>query len=276
MRVSLTKKNLATETGNALLQMAIRIASDGKIDLDEIKELRRWLRSNNEGNTIAAVAYLHDIMQRITADGVVDRDELLELQLAIERVIPVEHRAPVITARKQREAARLARVKEQQRKQQEKDKEERKRLREEEYAKAMRIRHTFAKVAGVSFANDNGSERQSIIKKCKPGEILYLRHDILNEYSSFAIKILRENGEQIGHAPEYLAERICAEVDCGYHAIGLLKDITGGTHDRPTLGVNFGVFFFAPDVPIPELEKYAQAVFDREAIASVQGHNSQA
>jgi hypothetical protein len=51
------------------------VAIDGKLDLPEIKELRKWLRANKENDSIAAIGYLHDIMARITADGVIDRDE---------------------------------------------------------------------------------------------------------------------------------------------------------------------------------------------------------
>jgi len=77
---------------------------------------------------------------------------------------------------------------------------------EEEYARQNRLRHCFAKVAGVTFPNDDGSERQDIIKHCQPGEQLILRHDAYSDYSVFATQVLRTNGEQLGHAPEYLAE----------------------------------------------------------------------
>lgn len=199
-------------------------------------------------------------MARITADGVVDRDELLELHLANERVIPASHRSPIVQARKKREAARLERLQEIRRIEREKEKEERKRLREEEYKRQMRLRHAFAKVAGVTFPNDDGSERQDVIKRCRIGEQLILRHDAYNEYSIFATQVLRTNGEQLGHAPEYLAERISQEVEGGYKVVGVLKDITGGAWDKPTRGVNFVVFFAAQDVTIEELRQYAASI----------------
>src|SRR5262245_40885547 len=186
MRVFLTNAELETEIGKQLLDLTVRIATDGKLDLPEIKEFRKWLRDNKENESIAAIGYLHDIMARIAADGVIDRDELLELQLAIERVVPAARRAPIVQTRKKREDARRERLRETRRIEKEKEKEERKRLREEEHARQMRLRHSFAKVAGVTFPNDDGSERQEIIKRCRPGEQLHLRHDAYNEYSMFA------------------------------------------------------------------------------------------
>jgi len=129
----------------------------------------------------------------------------------------------------------------------------------------MRLRHAFAKVAGVTFPNDDGSERQEIIKRCKVGESLIFRHDAYNEYSVFATQVLRTNGEQLGHAPEYLAERISQEVEAGYKVVGVLKDLTGGTWDKPTRGVNFIVFFVAKDVTSEELQLYANSVFTLDA-----------
>lgn len=260
MRVFLTQAELENEAGQHLLDLAVRIATDGKLDLDEIKELRSWLRANKGNDNVAAINYLHDIMARITADGVIDRDELLEVHLAIERVIPTAARTPVLQARKKREEARRERLREKRRVEKEQEEENRKRLREEEYARHMRLRHSFAKVAGVTFPNDDGSERQDIIRRCKPGEQLVLRHDAYNEFSMFATQVLRTNGEQLGHAPEYLAERICNEIEDGCNAIGVLTEVTGGTWDKPTRGANFIAFFVAKDVTNDELQRYANEV----------------
>lgn len=257
MRVYLTTPELETEVGQQLLEMTVRIATDGRIDLPEIKELRKWLRSNKENESMVAIGYLHNIMDRITADGVIDRDELFELHLAIERVIPAAHRTQVVQARKKREAARTERLKETRRIEKQKEEEEFKQAKAEEYAYRMRLRHTFAKVAGVSFPNDDGSERQDVIRRCKVGEWLTLRHDAYNDYSIFAIQVLRTNGEQLGHAPEYLAERICSEIEDGYEVLGILMDVTGGTWDKPTRGANFAVLIVGKNVPDDELVQYA-------------------
>jgi hypothetical protein len=267
MRVYLKASDLLSSAGKQLLDLAVRIAMDGKLDLDEIKALRAWLRANESNTDIAAIGYLHDIMKRVAADGVIDRDELIELHLAVERVVPQSHRSPIVEARKKRDAVRRERLKEARRVEREKEKEDRKRLREEEVARAMRLRHSFAKVAGVTFPNDDGSERQAIIRRCKSGEPLILRHEPDNEYSEFAIQVLRENGQQLGHAPEYLAERICQELESGYQAVGFLKNVTGGTPDKPTRGVNFLAVFMAPDVGRDELQAYVADTFAADGMS---------
>lgn len=260
MRVYLKTSDLATEAGKQLLDLAVRIAMDGKLDLDEIKALRSWLRANESNTEVNAIGYLGDIMKRIAGDGVIDRDEMLELHLAIERVIPSAHRAPIVQARKNRDTARREAVQAERRVEKEQAAEERRRD-QEEHAKKMRLRHTFAKVAGVTFPNDDGSERQQIIRRCKAGEQLVLRHQPDNAYSEFAIQVLRKNGQQIGHAPEYLAEWICNELRSGYRAVGVIRNITGGTRDKPTCGVNFLTVFAAGDVTPNELQGYINDAF---------------
>jgi len=260
MRVFLTKLELATTVGKELLDLAVRITTDGKLDLVEIKELRGWLRQNIHNQSIAAIAYLHDIMTRITADGVIDRDELLELHVAVERVIPTSLRTPVLQARKKRETSRHDKLRERRRVEKEKEKEAQRTLRAEEYALRMRLRHSFAKVVGVTFPNDDGSERQKILKRCKVGDRLLLEHDPNNEYSSMAIDVLRTNGQQVGHAPEYLAERIISELADGCGAVGVVTSITGGTWTKPTRGLNFAAVFVAKDVSNIDLGEYIDEV----------------
>lgn len=199
-------------------------------------------------------------MTRITSDGVIDRDELLELQLAIERVIPTAHRVPIIKARKKREMVRRECLCAQRRVANEKAKEERKQKQVEELANSVRLRHSFSKVVGVTFPNDNGSERQAIIKRCKTGELLVLKHDPYNKYSIFSTAVCRMNREQLGNAPEFLAERIVNEIEDGFNAIGVLAEVTGGTFDKPTYGVNFVVFFVAKDVTDMDLQNYVSQV----------------
>jgi hypothetical protein len=256
MRVFLKTPELGTAAGAELLNLCLQVTQDGKLDLQEIITLRKWLRANQANDSVAAIAYVRDIMQRVTADAVIDREEQLELQLAIERVIPIAYRTASIQARKIREGER----RERQRLAKEREKAELQRLRVEERARANRLRHEFAKVAGVSFPNDDGSERQEIVTRCFAGEQLILQHDAYNEYSIFATKVLRLNGEQLGHAPEYLAQRIVERAEQGYAACGVLLDVTGGTFDKPTRGVNLVVLYFDSTVTGEELGGYAQQV----------------
>lgn len=265
MRVFLTNSELATEIGEQLLALVTRIAADGKLDLAEIKELRRWLRSHKGQTDIRAVSYLDDIMTRVAADGHIDRDELIELHLAVERVIPAALRLPITQARRSREKARRLRAEAARRLERERTAEDRRRAAEIEQVLSLRMRHCFARVAGVTYPNNDGSERQSILRRCSPGEQLILRHDPHNRFSPFATEVLRLSGEQLGHVPEYLAERVCAETDEGYRAIGVLTAVTGGTWDKPTRGANIAVFFITTDVTNEELQQYAEDVLSSES-----------
>lgn len=264
MRAVLTEDHLAVDAGKELLALATRIAGDGKIDLEEVKELYRWLHAHRREETIPAIPYLLDIMRRITADKVIDRDELLELHLAVERVIPTAMRGDAKDARRQEEAAHRERIRERKKieraAERTRQKDERQRARAEERRQRMRLRHHFAKVSGVTFPNDDGTERQHIIRNCRSGELLVLRHDPFNRYRRFATQVLRQTGQQIGHVPEYLAEQLCREVDDGYAVAGVLLDVTGGTAGKETRGVNFAAIIAADDVTRDEYDGFVRSV----------------
>lgn len=266
MRVYLTSGELATDEGTELLAICREITEDGRLDLDEIKRLRRWLRANQDAG-IVAVGYLLDILNRATADGVIDRDEQRELHLAVERVIPTAYRQSAADARKAIETEKKERKKERKRLEQERakeeralDREEQRKKREEERIKANRIRHAFAKVAGGTYPNADGTERQKHIKKCKAGQPLTLQPDPDNPYSDVAISVLLPNGKQIGSVPEYLAERIDEEVASGKQVGAYVTAVTGGTWSKPTRGVNFAVCFALPGVTPNELGDYVRRV----------------
>ena len=94
------------------------------------------------------------------------------------------------------------------------------------------------KVSGVSFENRDGSERQRIIAKCKAGDRLYLRHDPDNEYSDFAIEVHHGppgHETQIGFLEDDLASNLLN------HLSANILDVTGGTPDKPTRGVNMEI-----------------------------------
>lgn len=263
MRVYLTKTDLQNPVAKELLALCIRIADDGQITLDEIKELRRWLRAN-ESSEIESVRYLADIMHRITADKVIDRDELIELQMAIERVVPAAYRDPIVKARKNREKEKQARRREIREQEKLKEREERDKQRAEEIRLAKRLRHSFAKVAGVSFRNDDWTERQDVIDKCRAGEMLYFEHDAENRFSTFATKVLRaETNEQLGHVPEYLASHVLEQMEDGYGVIGYITAITGGYGDPPILGVNMLIVYFARDVSNEEYHAYVNQLLTK-------------
>ena len=63
------------------------------------------------------------------------------------------------------------------------------------------------KVVGVTFNNDDGTSRQAIIERCKPGEDIIFKPVPTKEYPD-AIGVFNKRGEQLGHLGAELASEI--------------------------------------------------------------------
>jgi len=57
----------------------------------------------------------------------------------------------------------------------------------------------FTQVHGILHKNSDGSSRQQIIRQCQPGEELVLVPEPTNAYDANAVKICRQNGQQLGY-----------------------------------------------------------------------------
>lgn len=84
------------------------------------------------------------------------------------------------------------------------------------------------KVVGVTHRNEDGSNRQKIIRNCRPGEQLELIHDKNNRFDLNAMKVCRKNGQQVGFLNAELAEEVVASLAQGYRYIAFVSNITGG------------------------------------------------
>ena len=73
------------------------------------------------------------------------------------------------------------------------------------------------KVVGVTFNNDDGTSRQSIIKSCKAGEDIIFKPVPTKEYPD-AIGVFNKKGQQLGH----LSQGVAAEIK------NTVSNITGG------------------------------------------------
>jgi hypothetical protein len=118
-----------------------------------------------------------------------------------------------------------------------------------------RIRHFFTKIVGVTFLNDDGSDRQTIVPKCHIGEQLVLIHKADNLFDENAIEVRRPNGEQIGHLRNWLAPEVAQRNKEGYKYIVLVSDVTGGTKDK-YYGCNLLIVEAAPGVTQEEAQQY--------------------
>ncbi len=84
------------------------------------------------------------------------------------------------------------------------------------------------KVVGVTFGNDDGTPRQRIIKRCRVRDTVFLVRDPHNAYDSSAVRVVRENGEMIGHLSAFRAEQIAPYLDKGWVYRATISSRTGG------------------------------------------------
>jgi hypothetical protein len=68
-------------------------------------------------------------------------------------------------------------------------------------------------VVGVSHKNEDGTDRQAIIKRCRAGDPLELRREPENRYDPNAIAVLLEDGRQIGYLSRENAEWVAEVMD---------------------------------------------------------------
>jgi hypothetical protein len=88
-------------------------------------------------------------------------------------------------------------------------------------------------VVGVSYNNNDGSSRQTIISRCKPGETLVLIREPNNKFDPAAIKVTRRNRQQIGYIPADIARSgdaggLAHEIDAGATFHCRIDEIIGG------------------------------------------------
>lgn len=82
------------------------------------------------------------------------------------------------------------------------------------------------KVVGVTFNNDDGTSRQAIIERCKPGEDIIIKPVPTKEYPD-AIGVFNKRGEQLGHLGAELASEI--KTKWGYNPMSItISSLTGG------------------------------------------------
>jgi hypothetical protein len=98
-----------------------------------------------------------------------------------------------------------------------------------------------SKVVGVTRHNHDGSDRQEIAQACRGGERLTLRREPDNPQDANAVAVVRGNGDQVGYLSAGVAEQIAPLLDAGAPITAVVSEVTGGTPDRPTYGVNLHI-----------------------------------
>jgi hypothetical protein len=98
----------------------------------------------------------------------------------------------------------------------------------------------FTKVAGVSYCNNDGTSRQTIVRRCREGESLLLQREPNNPFDANAVRVLRQSGEQVGYLPAHVVGTgIASDLDEGRTFRVVVDAITG--RDKETLGINITI-----------------------------------
>ncbi len=196
-RVSLTKSQLRSEHGAELLSICQSATVDGVVTDSEIEELRVWLESSNESD-LPAASLLRDIVGKVIADGSITPVERVDLQRAVESVLPPELRRTAVIARREVEKA------------------ERERNRPDYTLNFM--------VAGCRFEGRS----TVIVESVAPGTTVKLLRDRANRFSRHAIAVYLDDGRHIGFVPDDDASSGLSEIlDSGGHAVGHVTKLLG-------------------------------------------------
>lgn len=92
------------------------------------------------------------------------------------------------------------------------------------------------KIAGVTFQNEDGTNRQDHIKRLNKGDILGLELDDNNPYDCNAIKILDKENNILGYIKKTLCADIRAGMKKGWKYEVKVSMVTG--QDQQTVGCN--------------------------------------
>ncbi len=96
------------------------------------------------------------------------------------------------------------------------------------------------KVAGVTFANDDGTQRQDIIKGLTMGEQVLLVRDHDNEHDFYAVQVQTTEKEVIGWVPRTKTPQVATWIDGGRLAVGMVAS-RGKARGKDLVGINIDI-----------------------------------
>lgn len=103
----------------------------------------------------------------------------------------------------------------------------------------------YTKVAGVTYSNYGGENRQKLLKKMKSGsKAITLVREKENKFDKHAVKVLSNYGV-IGYIDKDLAPLIASNMDKGNIVKATVTDITGGKEGKVNLGCNLNIKLYS-------------------------------
>ena len=106
----------------------------------------------------------------------------------------------------------------------------------------------YTKIVGVTFANQDGSDRQEIIEylddllQQTSNVSLQLVREPQNSYDHNAIQVHDSQGRQIGYLSRSVSETLAPMMDNGIEVQCTLSQITGHSLDQ-NFGINIQIFY---------------------------------
>jgi len=121
------------------------------------------------------------------------------------------------------------------------------------------------KVAGVTFRNNMfGASRQEIIKKCSIGDSVVLEQDYSNKHDDYAVKVLTEEGAQIGFIPKGKANSKRVFLSLGEN------DVTAKISDKYSFKDDYGDRIYGIEIEVGNLLSASEAKeIDQKGCAAV-------
>lgn len=95
------------------------------------------------------------------------------------------------------------------------------------------------KIVGVTFKNDDGTNRQEIIESCSEGDALSLEHYYYKDEDAF--KVTNIYGEALGNLKKELTEKLVELYDIGTIEAADVEILNITGEDKGTLGVNIKI-----------------------------------
>jgi hypothetical protein len=90
------------------------------------------------------------------------------------------------------------------------------------------LRAIHTRLFGVTFRNPDGSRRQELIRRCRPGDGLTLVREPDNPHDPCAIAACTAEGQKIGYVGYHQSRELAAEIDAGRKVTCEIVRVTGG------------------------------------------------
>jgi hypothetical protein len=125
------------------------------------------------------------------------------------------------------------------------------------------VDHFFARVAGETSRNSDGSDRQAVIARCRVGDLLVLEHEPDNPQDINAVRVITRRGEQIGYLERHLAGEVVSRRAKGWSFHALVADVARAGGQGP-YGVALLIVVEHHGVTDAEVALYGRRVLARD------------